>query len=512
MHPFLVPLRSLQDHTLLPGREIIDMGPKYGVPSMDNGCLWFDSVSIPRTNLLSKFQSVSSSGEYKLHNQESKILTRGTMTLVRVGLCEIAALHLSRGTLIAIRYACIRRQGKAAEVFNQQTGQVELLEPKILDYPSVQARLFTALATSWSLTILGRHLRSIYNIMTEELQRSGKSNLLPIVHGFTSVLKPTCTLLSVDGIERCRRSMGGHGYSKASGFEFATDQPLAGLTYEGDTYLLLSGPASNFLVKQFNQSKKSEPILQELAFLTSKTQSFSNLQEADLLNGNIQLQILGTIVLRLVEELSALRDSKKGIKDEEELKVLDHLDYSISIRASLTYGSYLILFSFNSYLSSLKLNKDFISKTFTSPTSFERHVRSLENLRSIFSIETCLLNQHLSDLLSHSILSSSQISTLRGISARLMNQIRPDALLLAEACDLDDEYLASPLGSRDGRAYERFVEWMKKDPLNQKGDKGGRDENGVVKGYNEGIGKLVRGEIGDFDEAMEEKRNRKSKL
>lgn len=192
---------------------------------MDNGCLWFNSVSIPRTNLLGKFQSVSSSGEYKLLNQESKILTRGTMTLVRVGLCEIAALHLSRGTLIAIRYACIRRQGKAILTLNER-GEKVIMEPKIIDYPSVQQRLFTALATSWALTILGRHLRGIYNVMTEELTKTGKSNLLPVVHGFTSVLKPTTTLLSVEGIERCRRSMGGHGYSKSAGFEYATDQPM----------------------------------------------------------------------------------------------------------------------------------------------------------------------------------------------------------------------------------------------------------------------------------------------
>lgn len=284
----------------------------------------------------------------------------------------------------------------------------------------------------------------------------------------------------------------------------------AGLTYEGDTYLLLSQPAANFLVKQFTQSKSSTPVLPELKFFTSTKTSFSGLKESDFLNGECQLEILGSVVRKLIEELSSLRRSSKEELSEEDQKVRDHLDNSISVRASLTYGNYLILFAFNSYISKLISNPSTFSKSFTSTSSsiFQNHLSSLQNLRSILCVETCLLSSSLSDLLTYSILDGSQISILRKISARLLTQIRPDALLLAEACDLDDEYLASPLGSRDGRAYERFVDWMKKEPLNQRGENGGRDENGVVKGYQDGIGRLIRGEIDRFDEGMEEKRNR----
>jgi acyl-CoA oxidase len=50
-HPFLVPLRSLKDHTLLPGVVIKDQGPKQGAISMDNGYARFSHVRIPRTNV-----------------------------------------------------------------------------------------------------------------------------------------------------------------------------------------------------------------------------------------------------------------------------------------------------------------------------------------------------------------------------------------------------------------------------------------------------------------------------
>lgn len=50
-HPFLVPLRSLKDHTPLPGVVIKDQGPKQGAISMDNGYARFNHVRIPRTNV-----------------------------------------------------------------------------------------------------------------------------------------------------------------------------------------------------------------------------------------------------------------------------------------------------------------------------------------------------------------------------------------------------------------------------------------------------------------------------
>jgi acyl-CoA oxidase len=50
-HPFLVPIRSLKDHTLLPGVVIRDQGPKQGAISMDNGYARFDNVRIPRENV-----------------------------------------------------------------------------------------------------------------------------------------------------------------------------------------------------------------------------------------------------------------------------------------------------------------------------------------------------------------------------------------------------------------------------------------------------------------------------
>ena len=105
------------------------------------------------------------------------------------------------------------------------------------------------------------------------------------------------------------------------------------------------------------------------------------------------------------------------------------------------------------------------------------------------------------DYLELQLLTASQLEKLREGAARLLaGPIRRDALGLVESFDMDDWYLCSPLGSSDGRAYERMIEWMKREPLNHSGERGARDQNGVVKGYHDGIGRLIRGEAVQFTE------------
>ena len=57
-HFFLVPFRSQEDHSLLPGVETGDLGPKHGWPMKDNGYAVFTHFRIPRTNMLMRFQEL----------------------------------------------------------------------------------------------------------------------------------------------------------------------------------------------------------------------------------------------------------------------------------------------------------------------------------------------------------------------------------------------------------------------------------------------------------------------
>lgn len=48
VHNFLVPLRDMTTHKLLPGVTTGDIGPKIGYNNMDNGYAFFKNVVIPR--------------------------------------------------------------------------------------------------------------------------------------------------------------------------------------------------------------------------------------------------------------------------------------------------------------------------------------------------------------------------------------------------------------------------------------------------------------------------------
>ena len=58
IHPFIVQIRSLKDHTPLPGITVGDIGPKLGYLGMDNGFLKLDNVRIPRDQMLMKYSKV----------------------------------------------------------------------------------------------------------------------------------------------------------------------------------------------------------------------------------------------------------------------------------------------------------------------------------------------------------------------------------------------------------------------------------------------------------------------
>ena len=102
-HSFLVQLRDLSSHMLLPGIETGDIGSKLGYNSMDNGYAIFHSVRIPLENMLMGYAQVDSNGNYTKQPGAEKI-AYGIMLDVRTRICGNSAYALARALIIAIRY------------------------------------------------------------------------------------------------------------------------------------------------------------------------------------------------------------------------------------------------------------------------------------------------------------------------------------------------------------------------------------------------------------------------
>jgi acyl-CoA oxidase len=85
-----------------------DIGPKLGYNSKDNGYLSFDSVRIPRSQMLMKYVSVDKEGNYKTHGDKRVLYS--IMLSTRVLMTKGAGWELLRGCLIGLRYSAVRRQ------------------------------------------------------------------------------------------------------------------------------------------------------------------------------------------------------------------------------------------------------------------------------------------------------------------------------------------------------------------------------------------------------------------
>lgn len=77
-HPFIVPIRDRKTREPLPGRTVMDIGPKVGLNTVDNGSVIFDSVRIPHVNMMARFSRINAdTGLYE--KPKSAALAYGTM-------------------------------------------------------------------------------------------------------------------------------------------------------------------------------------------------------------------------------------------------------------------------------------------------------------------------------------------------------------------------------------------------------------------------------------------------
>jgi acyl-CoA oxidase len=128
---FIVPLRSLEDHSPLPGIEMGDIGPKVGFNSLDNGYAVFHNVRIPRRNMLMRHAKVLPDGTF-IKPKSSKLVYL-TMTQVRAYLILKLSFVLGAATTITTRFSAARVQGRKAKSINPGEELALTLECQVLD-------------------------------------------------------------------------------------------------------------------------------------------------------------------------------------------------------------------------------------------------------------------------------------------------------------------------------------------------------------------------------------------
>jgi acyl-CoA oxidase len=451
-----VQLRSLDDHSPLPGITVGDIGMKFGngaYNSMDNGFLMFDHFRIPRDQMLMRLSKVTREGKY-VASDVPRQLVYGTMVYVRQSIVSNASTALARAVCIATRYSAVRRQ------FGSHDGGIET---QVINYKTQQNRLFPLLASAYAFRFVGEWLKWLYTDVTKRLEASDFATL-PEAHACTAGLKSMTTSATSDGIEECRKLCGGHGYLWCSGLPelFAVYVPAC--TYEGDN-VVLQLQVARFLMKTVSQLGSGKAPSGTTAYMGRAKhllQCSSGVRNArDWLNPGMVLEAFEARALRMAvtcaNNLSKFENQEQGFSE-----LLADL-----VEAATAHCQLIVVSKFIA-----KVEGDIEGKGVK---------KQLKNLCYIYALY--LLHKHLGDFLSTNSVTPEQASLANQQLRSLYSQVRPNAVALVDAFDYTDQYLGSVLGRYDGNVYPKLFEEALKDPLN---------DSVVPDGYREYIRPLIK--------------------
>jgi acyl-CoA oxidase len=443
-HQFIVQIRDMKSHKPLDGVIIGDIGPKYGYTSMDNGYMLFNEFRVPHSTMLARYSRVDpDTGKYT--KPANPAVVYGSLTFVRAQIILHARLVLARAVTIAVRYTSIRRQFQ-----DRDSKDPTSPEMAVLDYPTVQIRVLPLLATSYALHYTGEAMYQLYHSTRDAIEKKGDFSGLADMHATSSGLKSLCTTLAADGIETCRRAMGGHGFGAGSGIIPLNNDYLSKPTVEGDNWMITQQTASYLLRKMTAAVKKStlepadRPSISYLRFLETRDRRTS---------------------FKIFENPVELVEAFQHRAAFQAYQV-----YHMRIIEKNSWTSMMIqLHNLSRAHSEAFLIDHFFKAVFTSSPSPPLAYQTLHVLRLLFQLFALFtLERSSSEFLLSKAISLDQVSALPSGIQSLMYQIRPHAVRLVDAWSIPDYLLESALGGYDGDVYnELFRRAHKENPLNE---------------------------------------------
>ncbi|EXJ95190.1 hypothetical protein A1O1_00309 [Capronia coronata CBS 617.96] len=465
-HQFIIQIRDMKTHQPLDGIVIGDIGPKYGYPAMDNGYMLFNHFRVPHSALLAGYSGVDSES-WMYIKPKNPAVVYGSLTFVRAQIVMNARLVLARAVTIAVRYLSIRRQFADRDSKDPTNAP----EQAVLNYPTVQIRILPLLATTFALHYTGEAMYKLYYGTREAIETSGDFSRLAEMHAASSGLKSLCTTLAADGIETCRRAMGGHGFGGGSGVIALNNEYLSKPTVEGDNWMITQQTAA-YLIKRMAKVASNPGIkptdtvdVQFQEFLQSPTTT----NDDDKLgkNNNVRRRAGFGILGDEMELVKAFQHRASYLSYQAyHARVLEKrswTDMMISLhRLSHAHSESLLVSNLHRAVSDDAGSAD-------DDTSIPLDKPTLQVMRTLFRLFALFtLDASASEFLVSGAISLDTLQAVMPTVQNLMASIRPHAVRLVDAWSVPDYLLESALGNYDGDMYNRlFQKAHKENPLNR---------------------------------------------
>ncbi|BGP41646.1 fatty-acyl coenzyme A oxidase [Rhodotorula kratochvilovae] len=446
---FVVPLRNPKTYELLPGIAIGDIGKKMGRDGIDNGWIQFTNVRIPRAYMLMKHTKVTREGEVR--EPPLAQLTYGALLQGRTAMVADAASTAKKALTIALRYAAVRRQFKTGD---------NALETQLLDYPIHQRRLLPLLAQAVAMGFTSFRMTALFEEMSEELESLGsdsdadetKSVLekLKETHATSAGLKAFCTWNALETIEKCRASLGGHGYSAYSALPSMYNDQAVQCTWEGDN-TILTLQSGRSLVSSYADAVKGAKLPGGTAYLnalpsvlTTSCPSDAATLELDTLQAAWDC-VSANVVKQAHDKFEGALKSGEAKGREEALEMCSQERF---IAAKVHTAGYL----FRMFREALvELGK-------TEPAD-NGVVATLEQICTLYGCWA--IEENAQHFLKYRFFTPSQMDAITAEVTRLCAVLRKSAVLLTDSFDLSDHIINSPLGRYDGDIYNHYFAHVK---------------------------------------------------
>ncbi|XP_037621620.1 peroxisomal acyl-coenzyme A oxidase 1 isoform X3 [Sebastes umbrosus] len=441
LHAFITQIRDMTTHVPLPGIVVGDIGPKFGFNEVDNGFLKLENVRIPRDNMLMKYAKVEPDGTYV--KPPSAKLTYGTMVFIRSMIVGESSRALSKSCIIAIRYSAVRHQSEIRK------GEPE---PQIMDYQTQQYKLFPLLATAYAFHFVGQYMRQTYHRISGDINE-GDFSQLPELHATSAGLKAFTTWAANSGIEVCRMSCGGHGYSRSSALPDIYVDFTPTCTYEGENTVMMLQTA-RYLVKCYRQAKAGQQLSGIVSYLNEAKHLRVQPQPVAARPTVVDINDLATLVEVYKQRAAILVElAAKSIQQELQRRKSQEDAWNNSaidlVRASDAHCHYVVVKLFTDRLGEI------------GDTAIHSVLSTLALLYALHGI-----TNNSGDFLQAGLLNVPQVMQVSTRIKELLSQLRPNAVALVDAFDVHDRKLNSVLGRYDGNVYENMFEWARRSPLN----------------------------------------------
>ncbi|KAF9363801.1 fatty-acyl coenzyme A oxidase [Mortierella sp. NVP85] len=440
---FVVQLRDTTTYSLMPGINIGDIGKKMGRDGIDNGWIQFTSVRIPRTNMLMKHTKVSRAGDVK--EPPMAQLTYGALIQGRVAMVVDSGNVAKKAVAIAGRYAAVRRQ------FSSNPHDVQ--ETKLIDYAIHQYRLMPLLAMAYAFHFTGVETNKLYEELMDKLESTQPDDpamsevieTLKETHATSAGLKAFCTWGTLNAIEACRQTLGGHGYSAYTGLASTYNDFAVHCTWEGDN-TILTLQLGRYLVNCYREalSGKSQPegvdYLNHLDALL--TQGCAVKTNEGILDFDIIQQAWGVVTANVVKKAGDdfSESLKQGMNPEAAYE-----DCSQARLAAAKIHSFGYVF------------RRFAQAVRSAPEGLRPILTKVCLLYGLYSIE-----QNAGFFLQYRYFTPSQMDYVRAQVNVLCRDVRQEYIPLIDAFNYSDYVINSPLGVYDGNIYEKYFDQVKR--------------------------------------------------